>query len=122
MRFGELEPKGGEVEVNSKWNAFRAAAGAGRYWDRSLEGRAAAGRQRLRGRAMATTLIVAALMVVVGGLTSGSGALAQRVIEVGAAKRTATVSVYIGKSEDVRTDTSFVDISVATPQWPTSIR
>ena len=39
----------------------------------------------------------------------GGDAQAQRLIQIGAAKRTATVTVYIGKSEDVRTDTSFVE-------------
>ena len=43
-------------------------------------------------------------------------AAAQRSIQIGAAKRTATVSVYIGKSEDVRTDTSFVEITVGDPE------
>ena len=42
-------------------------------------------------------------------------AQAERVIQIGAVKRTATVQVYIGKSEDVRTDTSFVDIMVGDP-------
>ena len=32
------------------------------------------------------------------------------------AKRTATVTVYIGKSEDVRTDTSFVELTVGDPE------
>ena len=32
------------------------------------------------------------------------------------AKRTATVSVYIGKSEDVRTDPSFVEVTVGDPE------
>ena len=32
------------------------------------------------------------------------------------AKRTATVTVYIGKSEDVRTDTSFVEVTVGDPE------
>src|SRR4029078_10758930 len=37
---------------------------------------------------------------------------AETTVQIGAAKRTATVSVYIGKSEDVRTDTSFVEVTV----------
>jgi len=61
-------------------------------------------------------LIAAALMVVGGAMVGGGEALAQRLIQIGAAKRTATVSVYIGKSEDVRTDTSFVDITVGDPE------
>ena len=35
---------------------------------------------------------------------------------IGGAKRTATVSVYIGKTEDVRTDTSFVELTVGDPE------
>jgi pilus assembly protein CpaC len=45
-------------------------------------------------------------------MTVDRDAQAQRTIQIGAAKRTATVSVYIGKSEDVRTDTSFVEATV----------
>jgi pilus assembly protein CpaC len=41
---------------------------------------------------------------------------AERVIEIGAAKRTAIVNVYIGKTEDVRTDTSFVEVTVGDPE------
>src|SRR4029079_18406280 len=41
---------------------------------------------------------------------------AERTIQIGQAKRTATVSVYIGKSEDVRTDTSFVELVVGDPE------
>ena len=40
----------------------------------------------------------------------------QRSIEIGAGKRTATVPVYIGKTEDVRTDMSFVDLTVGDPE------
>ena len=116
VEFGEVEQKGGEVEVNSKWNAFRAAAGAGRFWDRSLKDQTNAGRQPARRRPLVARLIAAALMVAAGGLSFGGDALAQRLIQVGAAKRTATVTVYIGKSEDVRTDSSFVDITVGDPE------
>jgi len=57
-----------------------------------------------------------ALFVVASSLASVGEARAQRTIEIGAAKRTATVSVYIGKTEDVRTDTSFVEITVGDPE------
>ena len=39
-------------------------------------------------------------------------AQAQRTITLGAAKRTSAITVPVGKSEDVRTDSPFVDISV----------
>ena len=41
---------------------------------------------------------------------------AQRVLQVTAAKRTATVLVPVGKTEDVRVDSSFTDITVGDPE------
>ncbi|MES1154917.1 MAG: pilus assembly protein N-terminal domain-containing protein, partial [Pseudorhodoplanes sp.] len=41
---------------------------------------------------------------------------AQRVVSIGGAKRTAMVAVSIGKTEDVRTDNSFVDLQVGDPE------
>jgi pilus assembly protein CpaC len=43
-------------------------------------------------------------------------AFAQRVVQIIAPKRTAMVSVSIGKTEDVRTDASFVELVVADPE------
>ena len=43
-------------------------------------------------------------------------AQAQKVVAIGGAKRTATIAVNIGKTEDVRTDTSFVDLQVGDPE------
>jgi pilus assembly protein CpaC len=42
--------------------------------------------------------------------------MAQRMIQVGAANRTASVVVAVGKSDDVRTDQPFVDIMVGNPE------
>ena len=61
-------------------------------------------------------LIAAGLIAAAGCGLSFSEVRAERVIQIGAIKRTATVQVYIGKSEDVRTDTSFVDIMVGDPE------
>ena len=55
------------------------------------------------------------LLAVIGGLCGVGGASAETKIQIGAGKRTATVSVFIGKSEDVHTDQSFVDLSVGDP-------
>lgn len=57
-----------------------------------------------------------ALLLAAGSFVSARDVQAQRVIEIGGAKRTATVNVYIGKSEDVRTDTSFVEVTVGDPE------
>ena len=61
------------------------------------------------------SLVIAALVAVGACLLPASEAAAERVIQIGAGKRTATVPVYIGKSEDVRTDQSFVEITVGDP-------
>ncbi len=61
--------------------------------------------------------MAAALLVAVDCLhPAGIGvAQAQRLVQIGAVKRTALVSVPIGKSEDVRTNTSFTEIVVGDP-------
>ena len=43
-------------------------------------------------------------------------AAAERLIQVGANRRTMSVSVAVGKSEDVRTDVGFVDVLVGDPE------
>jgi pilus assembly protein CpaC len=45
-----------------------------------------------------------------------AAAQAQRTIVIGAAKRTSSITVPVGKSEDVRTDTPFVDVAVGDPE------
>ena len=61
--------------------------------------------------AIALTVVLLASML---GMATDAGA-AQRAIEIGGDHRTAMVSVPIGKSQDVRTNPSFVNISVADP-------
>jgi pilus assembly protein CpaC len=70
---------------------------------------------RQRVAAEAGALLLATLMVVGSGLFGGE-ALAQKTIQIEGAKRTATVSVYIGKTQDVRTDASFVELTVGDPE------
>jgi pilus assembly protein CpaC len=64
---------------------------------------------------MGQALLLAAALVVGGGFL-GAEALAQKTIQIEGAKRTATVSVYIGKSQDVRTDASIVELTVGDPE------
>ncbi len=59
---------------------------------------------------------LAAAAVLTGGVFISFEAPAQRSIQIGGAKRTATVTVYIGKTEDVRTDSSFVELTVGDPE------
>jgi len=49
-------------------------------------------------------------------MMSLSSAFAQRVVQINAVKRTSMLSVSIGKTEDVRTDASFVELVVADPE------
>ena len=74
-----------------------------------------AGGRRVKRRPFALPAIVAVMIAAMGPMPGIGEAQAERVIQIGAVKRTATVQVYIGKSEDVRTDASFVDIMVGDP-------
>jgi pilus assembly protein CpaC len=76
---------------------------------------ATTGRQLLRCRPFFLPLLFSVLIATATLLSAGN-ALAEREIQVGGPKRTATVTVYSGKSEDVRTDTSFVEITVGDPE------
>jgi pilus assembly protein CpaC len=69
-------------------------------------------------RALATTCAATlAVSTVIAMLPRGMGeARAQRFIQFTTAKRTTAVGIAIGKSEDVRTDSSFVDILVGEPE------
>lgn len=66
-------------------------------------------------RSSVLPMLAAAMIAMSGFALSVAESRAERVIQIGAGKRTVSVQVYIGKSEDVRTDTSFVDITVGNP-------
>jgi pilus assembly protein CpaC len=87
--------------VNAKNNQARLRA---RHSDRITKG-------RLGLRAVLLSLALAMPIV-----TAGEAQAQQRMVQVSGAKRTAQVAVSIGKTEDVRTDTSFVDILVGDPE------
>lgn len=72
-------------------------------------------RSPMGGRVLRSVMLVA-MLTLAGGVWSADEARAERVIQIGSQKRTATISVNIGKSEDVRTDTSFVEITVGDPE------
>jgi pilus assembly protein CpaC len=69
-------------------------------------------RYRLCDIAVALTVVLLASML---GMATDARA-AQRAIEIGGDHRTAMVTVPIGKSQDVRTNPGFVNISVADPE------
>jgi len=76
----------------------------------------AAGRRLERRRPSLLAMVAASAVTLAVNLTAIGEAQAERLIQIGAQKRSATVQVYIGKSEDVRTDTSFVEITVGDPE------
>jgi pilus assembly protein CpaC len=69
---------------------------------------------RRRRPSLLAMIVASAISMAVNVMAAGE-AQAEKLIQIGAQKRSATVSVYIGKSEDVRTDTSFVEIAVGDP-------
>ena len=64
-------------------------------------------------RDLAIALAVALLAAMLGFMAEARAA--ERVVEIGGSHRTAMVTVAIGKSQDVRTDNSFVDVTVGDP-------
>src|ERR1051325_8146678 len=84
---------------------------------RGCEPGARTGRRGQRaGRALAISLAAGLLLTAAPGLPGVTGtAMAQRMIQIGSAKRSAAVVVPVGKSEDVRTDAPFTDIVVGKP-------
>lgn len=82
----------------------------------AVKARQAPGRLARRAATAAAGVFFLAAMTVAGSGFPGNVAFAQQTIQIDGAKRTATVSVYIGKSQDVRTDASFVELAVGDPE------
>jgi pilus assembly protein CpaC len=89
-------------------NNHETAGFAAWILDRTSKPRAAAWRATLVS--LFATFSLGLLTPALPGFVTA--AQAQRTITLGAAKRTSAVTVPVGKSEDVRTDSPFVDISV----------
>ena len=85
---------------------------AGFDWRRS--DRTAASGHWLRDAAIALGFVLAAMLLGMAG--NAHAQQAQRVVQISGANRTAMVTVAIGKSQDVRTDASFVDVMVGDPE------
>ncbi len=65
--------------------------------------------------AVALGIAVAAGLLAASAILPQSEALAQKVVTIGG-KKTAQITVAIGKTEDVRTDSSFVELAVGDPE------
>ncbi len=68
----------------------------------------------LRDVAIALALALAAMLLGMAGEAFAQSP--QKVIQIAGANRTAMVTVAIGKSQDVRTDASFVEVTVGDPE------
>ena len=106
---GDSSESTGESVVNN--NKIDRCAAIERHADRANIARPG----RAYSRTFRAVAIATALLAVEPLLPLGASALAQRLVQINAAKKTAMVSVSIGKTEDVRTDASFVDLVVGDP-------
>jgi pilus assembly protein CpaC len=74
-------------------------------------------RRRAARRVPLLLSAIVAGTVAAGALSLMAGeAWAQRVVQISSPKKTASVTVAIGKTEDVRTDASFVELQVGDPE------
>jgi len=70
-----------------------------------------------RSRTFRAVAAGVAVLMMEPALPLGLGvAMAQRLVQINAAKKTALLTVAVGKTEDVRTDASFVDLVVGDPE------
>jgi pilus assembly protein CpaC len=108
---------GGEADVNSQCKSKNEFAGACRLTDRGVvppahshaRGNRAGGKNWRAAAALAASLVAALA-------PASREAQAQQRIALANSTHTATVTVLMGKSEDVRTDQSLVDITVGNPE------
>ena len=76
-----------------------------------------AGRGRREGRRLLASLMAAVMTATVPVLPNAVGeAQAQRLLQISAAKRTALLTVAVGKTEDVRIDGPFTEVTVGDPE------
>jgi len=93
--------------------AYGRRVDAARCW---RGGGASRSRRLMQSAALACVAALAAPMIAIlapGGVTDAN---AERMLSFVAPKRTSSVSVAVGKSEDLRTDSSFLAIQVSDPE------
>ncbi len=103
-----------------KNNKQSAAAGfEPRRLDRNADAERGAGGDRPKGRRLLATLAMAAATATVVSLAPPRAigdAQAQRLVQISGARRTAQVAVTVGKTEDVRIDAPFTDVTIGDPE------
>jgi pilus assembly protein CpaC len=107
---------GGEKKLENGAGVSRAAAFERRRTDwMDTAGRGYNKPTGKRLPAALAALTVAATALLVTPLTINE-ALAQRLIQISGARRTAAISVTVGKTEDVRIDAAFSEVTVGDPE------
>ena len=107
LEFGdnrEREVNGGEADVTSQYNNQDYAGESRRYPDGSIKIGA------LLRRGWVRALLAATMM-----LTLAPAAHAQQKVALASPVHTSTITVTLGKTEDVRTDSNLTDITVGNP-------
>ena len=94
-------------------NKDRIDAAPARHAEKTLKVRGMRDHSAFLTGLFAAVAIVAGLVVLPLGASAAQG---QKLVQLAGAKRTVGVNVAIGKTEDVRTDASFVDIQVGDPE------
>jgi pilus assembly protein CpaC len=97
------------------WHYRRQVAARGRrHQDRTTLARRGAGWGWLIGRRPLVTLAAAALASTAAFVSPAAigEAQAQRLLQVSGAKRTMSLSVAVGKTEDIRIDAAFTDVTI----------
>ncbi len=107
-KFSGTTSSGGEADVNSQYKKAKDNAGSGQ---RNSDRTTGWGAHRLR---CPRGLLISAAMAMAAFVLLPAASQAQQRIAFASA-RTSMVTVTVGKSQDVRTDQSFVDITVGDP-------
>jgi pilus assembly protein CpaC len=91
----------------------RLAAAIGlRHRERTGEAGRGAGTSSATGRRLLVNLATAAAALILLPPLAAAPAHAQRLIQITGAKRTAVVSITVGKTEDIRIETAMTDVAV----------
>ncbi len=108
--------QGGEADVKNNKHQYAAVTRPMvRTSDRTSD-RTAPRRRWIAWRSLLVSLAAGLVISTAACLPGFTGAaMAQRLIQVGATNRTASIVVAVGKSDDVRTDQPFVDVMVGNP-------
>ena len=95
------------------WNRRWAAAFGWQLPQKTGDAGRGAGRGRLEGGRLLALSLAAALAL---PLAAADDTQAQQLLQISGARRTVMVTIAVGKTEDVRVDVPFSDITVGDPE------